>query len=403
MSIIYTLIMDTIRQRNILKETLTLLRTGSENNPKTFLSNHRPSMIISKKIRLINDLYMKRRQVSLFMNLIGVLLIIFSLLYLDIKMSYTESSILLNITLAFCTFLTLLYVMSKHLKSLHSHLIHVKSDFSSSDHENLPKIDVIWSLLFLIHPNLILDGITLRLTWVNPEQVFRQELNTFLMAIQITLLFLDISQELIANSRAFSKISNYLIIQQNGRLNKIIFTVKYLLFKKPANILLRCIVLVGLYFSIMLRIFESPIDLIDDSCLRTWNEVLWNSFFAIMTCGYGDCTPITYLGRAVSSITGVFGTVIFSLFVISTNNFVKFEEKDVDIFKGLKARAVNRAICVEASRVIVKVSRAYLYYKKRDYDNYQWAFMELENSILKFRRVKRRLDKDRLLRKIQQQ
>lgn len=50
-----------------------------------------------------------------------------------------------------------------------------------------------------------------------------------------------------------------------------------------------------------------------DPQFKTYEDALWYCFAVVTTIGFGDVTPITFVGRLLTAILGIYGIVVFAL------------------------------------------------------------------------------------------
>ena len=108
--------------------------------------------------------------------------------------------------------------------------------------------------------------------------------------------------------------------------NTLKYFLKFSIKKYPVRFFFRCLTIGFFYFTIMIKLSEQPGK--KEMDLYRWENCSWHVFITMLTIGFGDTTPHTYLGRAFSVLCGIFGYGLFSLLVISFNKFIYFSKEE---------------------------------------------------------------------------
>ena len=248
-----------------------------------------------------------------------------------------------------------------------------------------------------VHPNNLTDNILISSSWADRDQNYEQELNLFLLSFQMCLVFYELATSSFNSPNLFKDFFGQFTNKNIWDLNYLSFSARYVNHKKPFSLLFRYIILVSCFFSIQLKVYESILDLREETCLHLWNNAIWTTYINMITSGYGNCFPITYIGRAINILTGIFGTVIFSLIVVSVSEFIKFNKEERRTYFFLENSQVQQELCESATAVVVNLTRAFLAHKRGNLQDYHWNKIRLENCILSFKRAKRRYALDSIV------
>ena len=121
---------------------------------------------------------------------------------------------------------------------------------------------------------------------------------------------------------------------------------------------------------------------------------LWVVVVTMTTIGYGDIYPTTYFGRAVATLTCIFGTIILSLLVVFTNNSINLDNIERHVYiKVMDGKSDPNYMRREASKLIGTVLR-YNYLRKIHEDDgntllrlFLWIEMKYDSKRFKIRRI----------------
>ena len=132
-----------------------------------------------------------------------------------------------------------------------------------------------------------------------------------------------------------------IIIKQSNISNTFSFFLRFSLTKNPSKFFLRLLILGTFFFSIAIRLAESPANRLESP--RLWNQCIWHTLITMITIGYGDTTPNSYFGRIVSVFCGIFGYCFFSLLIISIKQILSFN-KDEETVCNMLGRVIMDVI-----------------------------------------------------------
>lgn len=339
---------------------------------------------------LINELQFienKKNMVASCMDFIGILILIISLVYTDNEFSFNIDQSVQKATLIVITLLTVLYSLLKGLKAVFYRKILIITKFLNRDAQLITRKIMITMMVYLIHPNYWMNSLSIMSRAAFPEQLFERKINFFFLSFQITVIFSELIRRITLSSY-MNEENKMLIRRQKASKKCFYFALKYLFMEHPFYVLCSYLVYFALYLSLLLKLFESPIELRDQTSLSFWSNAIWTSFVTMLTIGYGDCFPITYLGRIISVMTGIFGFTIFSLFVIAISNSIRFKTSEYKTYLIIEKRRLKKIYANQAAKLITVFIKCYLSYKAREKSKYQWYKTRLDSEILDFKRIK---------------
>jgi hypothetical protein len=203
---------------------------------------------------------------------------------------------------------------------------------------------VIEIITLLITPHIFFDGIKINAkeNWNNKTIIY--ELNYILILFSFVrfygLINFIISTTKYYNYRAFR------IAKMMGMLMTFNFAIKCILSKNPFRTIIFIIVIFVFLFSYMLRIIEGP-----DSDFNTYGNCLWFALVTMTTVGYGDYVPRSNLGRILTFLAAVLGSIQVSILIYSSQTTLLLDEKENQVYSFTSR--------LESKSEIDKVSASY--------------------------------------------
>ena len=128
-----------------------------------------------------------------------------------------------------------------------------------------------------------------------------------------------------------------------SKLTKL-FAVRCIFYSHPVKFLITVIFALLFAFSYMLKILEGPVWKPNTNSLMNFNlleNCMWNVLVTMTTVGYGDFYPLTNLGRLISILIAIFGSILISLMTVITQSKIQLsptEEKVFEFCLRLEAR-----------------------------------------------------------------
>lgn len=323
------------------------------------------------------------------MDFISILILIISLLYSENENSFEIDVNLQLVSLSFISGLTIIYTFLKCLHMVYTRRILDMVKYLNYDYIWIDRSFIYTLLIYIMHPNYFLNSLSITTSWSYPDHLFEQKINMYIQFFQFTVIFIDTLKRFIILPCTNGKLS-VAMENQSFYESKFKFKLKYIFRKKPFYTLLTYLICFILYFSTLLKLAESAIELADETGLRYWSNAIWVAFVTSLRIGYGDYYPITYLGRIICIALGVFGYIMFSLSVIMIRNMVKLKVKDINIYKIIKKKIYNTKIRQKAAKVILELYRCYYSYKFSDMQRYTAHAYKLELALESFKRCKKK-------------
>ncbi|XP_064636872.1 small conductance calcium-activated potassium channel protein 2-like [Lineus longissimus] len=167
-----------------------------------------------------------------------------------------------------------------------------------------------------------------------------------LLSLPMFLRIYWVCRTILLHSKLFNDASS----QSLGALNRLSFNFKFI-FKlymnlNPVSTLTVIIVSVVTMASWSIRICEKY----DPNYHSTFSDSLWLIAITFLTVGYGDIVPVSYCGRTIAVLTGIFGAGVTALVVAvlaqklelsRSEKYVHTFVMDVELGKKAKQEAAN--------------------------------------------------------------
>lgn len=158
------------------------------------------------------------------------------------------------------------------------------------------------------------------------------------------------------------------------------FVIRCLMFHQPFLISLAWNMIGVLLFAMAIRITEKPLKIATDRMDHSqYLHCIWEAFITMATVGYGDFFPRTGRGRIVMVICAVYGTVGFSLIVVSVTNILQMSTREKRAYMLLKRVDYKKKMKEIATRLVGKAVR-YKIAKEEDYDTAEAAIDNMRDT-----------------------
>jgi len=179
-------------------------------------------------------------------------------------------------------------------------------------------------------------------------------LSDFIYLILILRLIFLIRAAL--NYSIFSDNYAIMLSQEHKVSNNIRFAIKCLLKTQHIKLVMLFFCAGVVIFGFMLRIFDRPFWVQKGSIeFDSFFVPMWTVFVTMLTIGYGDYYPITFLGKVIVYFGALWGVFICSLIIVSLQGLLDLSNDQFIVFtKILKSRTAMKFI-----------ESAYLQHRKR--------------------------------------
>jgi len=122
----------------------------------------------------------------------------------------------------------------------------------------------------------------------------------------------------------------------NGFDTSLKFTMKAVMKKIPYQAYMILFLIVLLFCTYSLRIFERDFDEISGKNFGNYWNTIWCLVITMTTVGYGDFYPSSTFGRASSIISCICGLFCISMLIVTVTNVLQFEQCEESVYLILK-------------------------------------------------------------------
>lgn len=146
------------------------------------------------------------------------------------------------------------------------------------------------------------------------------------------------------------------------------FVIRCLMYHKPFIISFAWNIIGVLLFAQAVRLTEKPLKMATDRMDHSqYLHCIWEAFITMTTVGYGDFFPRTDRGRIVMVLCAVYGTVGFSLIVVSVTNIMQMSTGELRAYMLLK-RVDHKKKMKKVSTTLIGKAVRYTLAKRTNYD-----------------------------------
>jgi len=379
--------LEQLLDKHILKKEALENRERTSRAKPGFLSTIETKVNFSEMMGNVNHLKRKRDLLRTGMMGMGGILFLTLMSYHDNEVSITRNPILSELYLYLLLIMTVCFAISKSLSLILYNRLLMEENLKSRKSSVLsPKVFLVL-LLYLVHPTILLHGVTYDSTAAFPEVHFERSINDMLLIIQVSVLFFEALKQFIFNDTSGDERAK-IIIRSAKFNNHVSFFLKYSFKKHPLSITVKFIGFGTLYLSFLLKVAESPPELASQSFLNYWCNCIYLAFVTMLTIGYGDYHPASFLGRFIAVTMGIFGFVFFSLIITAIDTLRNFSRREKITFLHIEEIHLKHQVKSAAAKVVSKLLRCYWHYKhgnKRMYSYYQG---EIETQLIEFKEAR---------------
>mmetsp|Transcript_12344 Transcript_12344/g.23414 ORF Transcript_12344/g.23414 Transcript_12344/m.23414 type:complete len:427 (+) Transcript_12344:485-1765(+) len=169
----------------------------------------------------------------------------------------------------------------------------------------------------------------------------------FLRAIPLIRALLNFTKYLDDNAFTFCRNND---VKSNAR-----FTFRCLVKDSPLYSITLALIPTILIFSVIVRVFERPMEEVSGFDHRYYTNTLWLVCQTLFNSAYGDIYPISTGGRAVSIISAVLGVCAFSYFVFVIERTLSLTTKENKAYSKInKSRPAAKVILRSLEYHIIK-------------------------------------------------
>lgn len=147
------------------------------------------------------------------------------------------------------------------------------------------------------------------------------------------------------------------VCQMNGCYASYSFSIKCLMTDQPYLVLMANLVLSMFYFGYLIRIFDQDLSQVSGQNFNNISNPVWLSIVTMTTVGYGDFYPKSNPSRIVGIVCSFYGVYLVSLFVITLENLLRFDQSESRSYELISRLEDKEALKLEAVNVITSAFR----------------------------------------------
>jgi hypothetical protein len=250
----------------------------------------------------------------------------------------------------------------------------------------------------LIHP---IPGVEKELELVLLGQQIKYQLMTFLYALMFLKLYSSI--RIAAAYTSYSSRTSEKICEMYGTEASTTFQLKAIQKDHPFFIVSLSFASICVILGILIRMFE-VLDIsgggVDN--YQFYTNGIWNIIVTMTTVGYGDFFPKTHVGRIISVLSIILGTLLVSLSIVSINRAIEFNTKERQAFIILNRTVLRKKLNETCQRIIklnwdlcmIKEDHCWKYKKILSDTRYTAIIREIRELSIVKKNLKRDLSKD---------
>lgn len=126
---------------------------------------------------------------------------------------------------------------------------------------------------------------------------------------------------------------------------------------QPYLVLMTNLVLSMFYFGYLIRIFDQDLSEVSGQNFNNIQNPVWLSIVTMTTVGYGDFFPKSNPSRIVGIVCSFYGVYLVSLFVITLENLLRFDQSESRSYELIARLEDKEALKLEAVNVITSAFR----------------------------------------------
>ena len=259
------------------------------------------------------------------------------------------------ITIILILLITIHYHTEKMLKIFRQNL-----DVTTSLYETgqLP-LFFLELIILLIHTPPFLNGITVSLTTFDSNKAYDIDIILFINVIVLLRIYILLKYYFRYSKWGDERTNR--ICKESNVSHGFIFILKAELAEHPYFHLLFLLIGVICIFGYSLRNCEMPfIQDIESEKVMDWRNFwncIWCVITTIMTIGYGDFVPKTLIGRILTIICLIFGTISFGILLVFQISNFKMTQQELQAYKEIKKSLIKNKLKKKALELILSFYR----------------------------------------------
>jgi potassium intermediate/small conductance calcium-activated channel subfamily N protein 2 len=220
---------------------------------------------------------------------------------------------------------------------------------------------ILGLIIFLLHPNPAFKGINVKI-YNDKYQVYAtHSLNSIFSVFCLLRMWYFVKFYLVYSS--YYSPRSQRVCSMNGFNTSLHFSMKANMTKTPYHAYILLFLIILLYCSFCLRIFERVLDEPSGSNFSSYWNTLWCLIITMTTVGYGDFTPSSTLGRFIGIIACICGVFLISMLIVTITNVLEFQGTEQSVFLILQRLKLAKEKDQLAASLISKYIKLLKYLK----------------------------------------
>jgi hypothetical protein len=241
---------------------------------------------------------------------------------------------------------------------------------------------ILTLIIFFIHPNPIFKGYFIYIYNEKYQMNSAYSINSILTIICLLRMWYFVKFYLVFSDYYSPRTQR--VCKMNNFDTSLYFSMKANMIKTPYHAYLLLFVLVLMYCSFCLRIFERVLDEKSGKNFSSYWNSIWCLIITMTTVGYGDYFPSSTLGRMIGIISCICGVFLISMLIVTITNVLNFSGTENNVYLILQRLKLMKDKDDLAAKLIAKYIKMMKKAKHSPMDVIQFTKESLREEILLF-------------------
>jgi hypothetical protein len=184
--------------------------------------------------------------------------------------------------------------------------------------------------VFFMHPNPAFRNVKVEIFNDKYMVLYEHSLNSILTVFCLLRMWYFVKFYLVYSEYYSPRTQR--VCQMNNFDTSLYFSMKASMIKTPYHVYLLLFLILLLYCSFCLRIFERVLDYHSDMNFSSYWNSIWCLVCTMTTVGYGDYYPSSTLGRTIGIISCICGVFLISMLIVTITNVLNFQGTEENVF-----------------------------------------------------------------------
>jgi hypothetical protein len=354
------------KRRSLIKDTILNLSNNEKkigefssllSKQKIHRNNHKNNNFV--KTKLAEIYYYQYLYNTLIQCIFTLASVLSGILAYEIDYDHKKNfEIYLKVSLWF-TFISSIFLW---MTKIYDHLINcnilslnknIPSKVWRFEYENFSSFLFVFIFL-LVHPNPLFSGVKIKIYNQKYNIYEYHSLNSIFLVIMLIRMLYFLKFYLVFSDYHSPRTQR--ICKMNGIETSLYLSIKANMIKTPYHVYLLTFIIILVYCSFCLRIFERVLDEISGQMFSSYLNAMWCLIITMTTVGYGDFYPSSTLGRAVGIASCIFGVFLISMLIVTITNMLQFQGTEENVFLILQ----RLKLCEEKDKLAAALILKYI-------------------------------------------